>query len=540
MIRLTNIKLPLDDAITKESEQANLKKLVFSKFKVNPSNLKNIEIYKKAIDARRKQNVHFVYTIDINVKDETSLLQRNDRNITPAPTLEYEEVPMGNVPLQHRPVIVGFGPSGIFAALVLARRGFKPIVLERGYDVDKRTKEWTKFIKTGAFHENASVLFGEGGAGTFSDGKLTTSVKNLRCRFVLKELIKAGAQPEILYTNKPHVGTDILKTVLKNIREEIIELGGSVHFESKVTGFHIKGNQLNSLVVNETDFIPADVCLLGIGHSARDTFEVLLDNGIIMNQKPFSVGVRIEHKQKMINKSQYGDFHNHPALGAAEYKLNYHSKNGRSAYTFCMCPGGYVVNSSSEPNTVVTNGMSYSKRNGENANAALLVNVLPSDYPSEHPLAGIQFQREFEKKAFELVGSSYKNPVQLVGDFLEDKNTTKLGTVTPTIQPGYEFHQIQDIYPKFITNTLKEALKYFDRRIKGFASNDAVLTGPETRSSSPVKILRDETYQTNIKGMYPMGEGPGYAGGIMSAAVDGIKAAEEIIKKYTFKGDKDA
>ncbi len=533
MIRITNIKLSLDDAVTKSSELTNLKKLVFSKYKVDPNHFISMIIYKKAIDARRKNNVHFVYTVDVEVKNEVSFLAKKNKNIIQSPNLEYQDVAEGLNLLHHRPVIIGFGPSGVFAALLLSRRGYNPIVLERGYDVDKRSKEWNDFLETGEFKENASILFGEGGAGTFSDGKLTTSVKNLRCRFVLKELINAGAQPEILYVNKPHIGTDILKGVMRNIREEIISNGGEVRFNSKVTDFEISDQKLLAVIVNNEERIETNVCLLGIGHSARDTFNVLHNKGFIMAQKPFSVGVRIEHKQELINKAQYGEFSTHKALGAAEYKLNYHSESGRSAYTFCMCPGGFVVNSTSEDQTVVTNGMSYSKRDGENANSAVLVNVTPDDFEGNHPLAGIKFQQEFERKAFELSGKQYKNPIQLVGDFLKDENSTKIGSVFPTVRPGFTFVRMQDIYPKYITNTLKEALLYFDRRIKGFASYDAVMTGPETRSSSPVKILRDETHQSNIYGVYPMGEGPGYAGGIMSAAVDGIKTAEEIIRNFT-------
>lgn len=533
MIRITNIKLNLDDAVTKSSELANLKKLVFSKYKIKPNNFVSLHIFKRATDARRKNNVHFVYTIDVKVKNETSILARQMKNVTQSPDLTYQQVAQGEEVLQHRPVVVGFGPSGIFAALLLSRRGYKPIVLERGYDVDKRTKTWKDFINNRVFEENASIQYGEGGAGTFSDGKLTTSASNLRCRFVLEEFIKAGAQEEILYMNKPHIGTDILKRVIKNIRQEIIANGGEVRFESKVTNIEVEDNQIQAVIVNDEERIPTNVCLLGIGHSARDTFEVLLDNGLNMSQKPFSVGVRIEHSQELINKAQYGEFHNHKALGAAEYKLSYHSKSGRSAYTFCMCPGGFVVNAASEENAVVTNGMSYSKRDGKNANAALLVNVTPNDYPSEHPLAGITYQKEFEKLAYKLAGSNYNNPLQLVGDFLQDNQSTNVGSVTPTIMPGYSFVKMQDIYPTYITQTMKEAIHYFDKRIKGFASEDAVLTGPETRSSSPVKIHRDETYQTNILGIYPMGEGPGYAGGIMTASVDGLKTAEEVIKKYS-------
>ncbi len=532
MIRVTNVKLKLDDALTYEKEIESLRRIILSSYKVKLDQLQDLIIYKKAIDARRKNNVHFVYTIDIVIKNENSYLLKNIKNTSIAPKTEYIDVAKGDKKLTHRPIIVGFGPSGVFAALILSRRGYNPIVLERGLDVDNRTKEWDDFLETGKFKENSSILYGEGGAGTFSDGKLTTNVKNIRSRFVLQELIKAGAQKEIMYVNKPHIGTDVLKTVMKNIRQEIIKNGGDVRFQSKVTDFEVKNNKLQAVIVNGEERILTELCLLGIGHSARDTFEVLLDNGVDMKQKPFSVGVRIEHKQEMINKSQYGSFHDHPALGAAEYKLNFHSKSGRSAYTFCMCPGGFVVNSTSENNTVVTNGMSYSKRDGENANSALLINVSPEDFEGDHPLAGIKFQQQFERKAFELAGSNYRNPIQLVGDFLKDKNSTHTGIVTPTIKPGFTFVKMQDIYPKYITETMKEALQFFDNRIQGFATPDAVLTGPETRSSSPVRFYRDEFHQTNITGLYPMGEGPGYAGGIMTAAIDGIKTAEEIIKKY--------
>lgn len=533
MIRIANVKLKLDDAISKNLELNNLKKAAVKKYKIKSNDINALTIFKKAVDARRKDNVHFVYTIDIDVLNESYYISKQIKNVTQTPNLEYDNVVQGTKILNNRPVVVGFGPSGMFAALLLSRRGYKPIVLERGLDVDKRSLEWDKFLESGEFKENASILYGEGGAGTFSDGKLTTSVKNLRCRYVLKVLVDAGAQEEIMYMNKPHIGTDILKVVVKNIRNEIIENGGEVRFASKVTDFEVSNNELQAVIINGHEKIKTNVCLLGIGHSARDTFETLLTKGLKMYQKPFSIGVRIEHNQEMINKTQYGNYYNHPALGAAEYKLNYHSKSGRSAYTFCMCPGGFVVNSTSEEETVVTNGMSYSRRDGQNANSALLINVVPDDFPTSHPLAGIEFQREFERKAYILGGSNYSNPVQLVGDFLEDKSTTKIGTVTPTVQPGFAFKKLHDLFPSYITDTMKEALLYFDKRIKGFASYDAVLTAPETRSSSPVRMERNDNYESNIKGIYPMGEGPGYAGGIMTASVDGMKAAEAVIKKYS-------
>jgi uncharacterized FAD-dependent dehydrogenase len=534
MIRITNLKLNLDDAIDYPSELANLRKLVISKYKIKPNHLLSLSLFKKAIDARKKTDVHFVYTIDIEICNEESFLEKNNKFVSKTPNLEYEEVPKGKEDIFLQPVIIGFGPSGIFSALLLSRRGYSPLVLERGLDISLRTKEWNDFINTGEFKETSSILFGEGGAGTFSDGKLTTLINDLRCRYVLKEFIKAGAHPEIIHVNKPHIGTDVLKKVIKNIREEIIKNGGVVRFGAKVTDLEVEDNQIKAVIVNDEERIPTDICLLGIGHSARDTYELLLNKGLVIKPKPFSVGVRIEHPQIMINKSQYGDFHNHSALGAAEYKLSYHSSNGRSAYTFCMCPGGYVVNAASEDFGVVTNGMSFSKRDGMNANSALLVNVTPEDFPSKHPLAGVDFQRNFEQTAYKLAGSNYDIPIQLVGDFLKNRESENIGKVIPTIKPGYKFVDINEIYPRFITDTLKEAIIDFDHKIKGFALEDAVLSAPETRSSSPIRIERDFDFESNIKGIYPMGEGAGYAGGIMSSAVDGIKTAEMIIKKYIF------
>lgn len=379
-----------------------------------------------------------------------------------------------------------------------------------------------------------SVLFGEGGAGTFSDGKLTTLINDLRCRFVLKELVHAGAHPEIMHVNRPHIGTDVLKEVVKNIRKEIIKNGGTIRFNSKVTDFVIEDNKIKAVIVNHKEKIPTEICLLGIGHSSRDTYEKLLEHHVKIEQKPFSVGVRIEHPQQLINMAQYGKSYIHPALGPADYKLSYHADNGRTCYTFCMCPGGYVVNAASEDETVVTNGMSFSKRDGSNANAAVLVNVTPKDFPGEHALAGVDFQRAIERKAFKLAGKNFNAPIQLVKDFLEDKPSIGLKTVIPTIKPGHQFVEIKNILPDFVIKTLKDAIVHFDKKLKGFAFPDAVITAPETRSSSPIRILRNDLHESNIEGLYPMGEGAGYAGGIMSSAVDGIKTAEKIIEKFVF------
>ena len=532
MIRITEIKIELKDALDLEREKTAILNNIFEKYRIKKSDIRHFSIFKKAVDARKKDHVIFVFSIDVDVPYEKNLLDKKYPNISISPDMNYHEVPMGDSRLNHRPIVIGFGPSGIFAALLLARRGYRPIVLERGLDVDQRTMLWDHFKKTGEFNEQATILFGEGGAGTFSDGKLTTLINDLRSRYVLEALVKHGADPAILYINKPHVGTDILKGIIKSIRTEITALGGEIRFNSKVTHLDIENNQLKAVVVNDETKIMTDVCLLGVGHSARDTFTKLYDLGIKISQKAFSVGVRIEHPQVLINESQYGKFHTMKNLGAADYKLSYHSESGRGAYTFCMCPGGYVMCSASEPFGVVTNGMSESKRDGENANAALLVNVMPEDFKSDHPLAGMYFQREFEQKAYQLANGSYKAPLQLVGDFLNNRVTSEIGSVKPTYEPGYTFVNFKEFFPEYIHQTLHEALLDFDRKIKGFAMNDAVLTGVESRSSSPIRISRNEHGQSNILGLFPMGEGAGYAGGIMSSAIDGIKQAEIIIQKY--------
>ncbi len=532
MIRITELKLNLDKALDEAMELANLRKLVCFTYDITDKDILVLSLHKKAIDARQKTHVFFVYSIDLQLTNETAFLSKGYKFTNLVSESSYDEIPSGNLNLKHRPVIIGFGPSGMFAALVLARRGYKPIVLERGSDVDSRTKKVKHFFATGKYSDNASILFGEGGAGTYSDGKLTTMINDLRCRYVLDELVKAGGDKEILYINKPHVGTDKLRIIVKNIRQEIMSLGGEVFFNTKVTDFIIEDNILKGVIVSNDKKIDTDICLLGIGHNARDTFAMLHENKVSIAQKPFSIGLRIEHPQRLINEAQYGRFAAYPNLGPADYKLNYHSPNGRNAYTFCMCPGGYVVCSSSEENGVVTNGMSESRRDNVNANSALLVNVDPSDFGSIHPLAGIEFQREFERKAFLLGGRKYNAPIQMVGDFLNDRTSNRLGVVKPSYKPGVKFAKMTDLLPKYITDTLKEAIIDFDHKLKGFALPDAILTGVETRSSSPVRILRNDDHLSNIEGLYPMGEGAGYAGGIMSSAVDGIKTAEKVISKY--------
>ncbi|MDK2821036.1 MAG: uncharacterized protein PWP31_1001 [Clostridia bacterium] len=476
--------------------------------------------------------LYWVYTVDAKVKNEEKVLKKvKDKKVSISPDLDYKYVKTGTKQLKTRPIIIGTGPAGLFAGLILAQMGYEPLLLERGADVDRRIEIVNKFWTTGDLDPGCNVQFGEGGAGTFSDGKLTTLIKDKRCRKVLEEFIKAGAPEKIIYINKPHIGTDVLRKVVKNLRKTIIRYGGEVRFNCQVTDLLIENGQLKG-VIADNDEILTEVVLLGIGHSARDTFSMLNQRGVKMQPKPFSIGLRIEHPQKLINRSQYKEFAEIPTLDAADYKLAYHSSSGRSAYTFCMCPGGLVVAAASEVGGVVTNGMSEYARDGENANSALLVGVTPEDYGSPHPLAGVEFQRRWEHRAFELGGKDYRAPVQLVGDFLKGKPSTDLGSVKPTYKPGVSLGQLDECLPTCVIETLREAIVAFDQKLNGFALPDAVLTGVETRSSSPVKILRNDSYESNIKGLYPMGEGAGYAGGIISAAVDGIRVAEQIAAKF--------
>ena len=528
MLRVSNIKISIDE------DPSIIEKLVLKKLKIKSSDLVKYYIYKESIDAR-KGNISFVYTVDVQVKNEDKVLNKHVKDVVKIKELKYEGVESGTEKLDKRPVIIGSGPAGLFAGLVLAQRGYKPLLLERGLDVDKRSEYIDLFWKERKFKNNSNVQFGEGGAGTFSDGKLTTRIKDIRCRKVLEELVNFGSPEEILYSHKPHVGTDILKGVVKNIRNEIIRLGGEVRFDSKVTDICRVDNGIESITINDNEVIETNIVILAIGHSARDTYEMLHERGVHIIQKPFAIGARIEHPQELINKSQYKDFHNHPRLGAADYRLIEHTSNGRTAYTFCMCPGGSVIASASNEGQVVTNGMSEHARDKDNANSAFLVNVVPGDFGSDHPLAGMYFQEKYERLAYELGGQNYNAPVQLVGDFLNDRISTKIGSVKPSYEPGYTFVDLRECLPQFVTETMKEALSGFDRKIKGFAMDDAVLTGVETRSSAPIRIVRDEETleSTNTRNLYPCGEGAGYAGGIVTAAVDGIKCAEKIIGKYS-------
>lgn len=534
MLRLTNIKIPVGEAADEAAEQNALRKRILSKIKIREEELKGLRIVRKSVDARKKEEaIYYVYTIDFETTDDDRLLHRGPlRDLTRAPESKVIPICLGTEKLTERPVIIGTGPAGLFAGLILARNGYRPILLERGEDVDKRTANIQRFWTEGLLDTESNVQFGEGGAGTFSDGKLTTLINDVRCDTVLKEFAAAGAPKEILYTGKPHIGTDVLKGVVRNLRQDIIAHGGDVRFRARVTDFIIEGDTIKAVVINDNEKLRCSVVLLAIGHSARDTFEILFRRGVTMQPKSFSIGVRIEHPQRLINLAQYGSSDELPGLGAADYKLAYHGKNGRSAYTFCMCPGGYVVAAASEENRVVTNGMSEHRRDGENANAALLVGVTPADFPGDHPLAGIDFQRKWESLAFDIGGRNYKVPVQLTGDFLADRVSTAWGDVKPTYKPGVVFAPLSKCLPDYVIQTMKEAILHFDTKIRGFATPDGILTGVETRSSSPVRINRDDSFQSNISGLYPVGEGAGYAGGIVSAAVDGLKAAEKLMLRY--------
>ncbi len=494
------------------------------------------QILKQSIDARRKDQICYVYSIGVTLPDEDRLLKKfaSNKNIGKDERKPYQFPPTGEQQLSHRPVIIGSGPAGLFCAWMLASHGYRPIIFERGSRIEERKKEVEHFWATGNLIENSNVQFGEGGAGTFSDGKLNTLVKDRegRNRKVLEMFVHAGAKEEILYLNKPHLGTDALERIVKNLREQIEEMGGEFHFRSRLIDFSVKDGRLFSLQV-ETDSgqrieYPAEVMVLAIGHSARDTFQMLTQKPLSLQPKPFAVGVRIEHLQEKMNQFQYGS--SYPSeLPAAEYKCSAKTKRGRGVYTFCMCPGGYVVNASSEQGMLAINGMSYSGRSGKNSNSAVIVTVTPEDFPQKGVLSGMYLQRELERRAFSLTGG--KIPVQRFCDF-QKKEVHPAGEVTPSMKGSYEFADVSDIFPSFLSQSIIEGIFAFDQKIHGFASGDSLLSGVESRTSSPIKILRNDQLESEIKGIYPCGEGAGYAGGITSAAMDGIKCAEAIAKKY--------
>ncbi len=523
MIRIREIALPPEHNVAQLSFEAA------QALRISVSKIRKLTIVRRSVDARKKPDVKIVYTVDVAVDgNENKILKLSGCKRAAIANDKYYKVPKCGKNPANRPVVVGFGPAGMFAALVLAITGLRPLVLERGDDAVTRHEKVQKFWNTGELDPKSNVQFGEGGAGTFSDGKLNTGVNNPRIGWILEQFVKAGARENILFDAKPHVGTDVLLTVVQNIRQRIISLGGEVRFNAQVTGIEQKNGALTSLIVNDSETVPCDHAIFAIGHSARDTFKYLQKINLPLEAKPFAMGVRIEHPQQVIDASQYGGVN--PALPPADYKLVKHL-DAETVYTFCMCPGGYVVAATSEEGGVVTNGMSLADRDGENANAALLVTLNPKDFPSEDPLAGMYWQQEIEQKAFAAGGSNYHAPAQKVGDFLQGKPSVGAGSVTPTYQPGVKWCDLHDVLPAKITVALKQALPQLDNNLKGFAHPDSVLTAPETRSSSPVRIVRDESRQsTGLRGLYPAGEGAGYAGGIMSAAIDGMMSAEAVIE----------
>lgn len=491
----------------------------------------NLSVLRRAVDAR--QPLRLVYTLAVQVRGEKAVLRRcRDKSVTVyAPEYYTPPCPAAKDP-DTPPVVVGAGPAGLFAALILANAGRRPILLERGRPVEQRQKDVAAFWAGGQLNTESNVQFGEGGAGAFSDGKLNTGTKDLRHRWILEQLVSCGAPESILIDARPHVGTDKLHIALKNLRQRLLDLGADIRFGHRLEGIEAPEGELAALVVSGPEGsyrLPARQLILALGHSARDTVEMLYKNGAQIIQKPFSVGARIEHPQKLIDKAQYGAFAGHPKLGAADYKLSCHGLHQRGAYTFCMCPGGTVVAAASEKGGVIVNGMSTLARDGENANSALLVGIDPVDFPSEHPLAGMYYQREIEQNAFALGGGDYRAPAQLVGDFLADRESRALGNVQPTCPTGVTLTNLRYCLPDKVRTTMQAAITEMDKRLHGFALPDAVLTAPETRSSSSVRILRDEFCQCNLRGVYPCGEGAGYAGGIVSAAVDGIKCAHAVL-----------
>jgi len=533
MLRITDLQLPLAHT------EADLHAAILQRLGISASDLIRHTIFKRSSDARKKSAISFIYTLDLELKNEAEVLQRfkNDRHIGITPDTSYHFVTQAPANLASRPVIIGFGPCGIFAALLLAQMGFRPIVLERGKVVRERTKDTWGLWRKRELQPESNVQFGEGGAGTFSDGKLYSQVKDPKhySRKVLNEFVKADAPPEILYINKPHIGTFRLVKMVELMRATIEELGGEFRFESKVEQLDLEDGKVRGVTLANGEHIASDHVVLAIGHSARDTFQMLYDSGVYMEAKPFSIGFRIEHPQSLIDRARFGPNAGNALLGAADYKLVHHCANGRAVYSFCMCPGGTVVAATSEPNRVVTNGMSQYSRNERNANSGIVVGITPADFPGNHPLAGVEFQRQWESRAFELGGGTYDAPGQLVGDFLANRPSTEFGEVQPSYKPGVHLCNLDTALPDYAITAIREALPAFEKQIKGFSMRDAVLTGVETRTSSPVRIKRkdDDLQSINTVGLYPAGEGAGYAGGIMSAAIDGIRVAEAVALSMT-------
>lgn len=527
MLRLTEIKLPLDHL------EDDLKTALLKKLQISPAELVHYSIFKRSYDARKREEIILVYILDVQTTRDAQLLQRfkKDPQVMATPDMSYRPVAQAPHHLDIRPIVIGTGPCGMFAGLMLAQMGFRPILLERGKSVRDRTADTFGFWrKKTDFNPESNAQFGEGGAGTFSDGKLYSQVRDPQHygRKVLTELVNAGASPEILYVNKPHIGTFKLVGVVEKMRATIESLGGEIRFQSRVEDIQIEQGQVRGVTLASGEQIVGRQVVLAVGHSARDTFQMLFDRGVYMEAKPFSIGFRIEHPQPLIDRARFGPQAGHRILGAADYKLVHHAQNGRSVYSFCMCPGGLVVAATSEPGRVVTNGMSQYSRNERNANSGIVVGITPDDYPGG-PLAGIELQRHLEAQAFELGGGTYEAPGQLVGDFIANCPSQTLGSVHPSYQPGVRLGDLSLSLPTYAIEAIREALPAFDRQIPGFAMDDAVLTGVETRTSSPIRIKRrDDGQSLNINGLFPAGEGAGYAGGILSAGIDGIKVAEAV------------
>jgi uncharacterized FAD-dependent dehydrogenase len=526
MIRITELRLPL------EHPAEALPAAIVQRLGIAPADLLEFTVFKRGYDARKRDAIVLVYTIDATLRDEASILAKfaDDNHVFPSPDTTYRFVAQAPENLAQRPLVVGFGPCGIMAGLVLAQMGFRPIILERGKKVRERTKDTWGLWRKGELDPESNVQFGEGGAGTFSDGKLYSQIKDPKHygRKVLTEFVKAGAPEEILYLSKPHIGTFRLVKMVENIRHEIERLGGEIRFKQQVTDVLLEHGQLRGVVLASGEQIHSDHVILALGHSARDTFTMLHERGVFMEAKPFSVGFRIEHPQALIDRARFGKHAGNEKLGAADYKIVHHAKNGRSVYSFCMCPGGQVVAATSEKGRVVTNGMSQYSRAERNANAGIVVGITPEDYPGG-PLAGLEFQRQWESRAYELGGGNYLAPGQLVGDFIKGIVSTQLGTVEPSYQPGVHLTGLDSSLPGYVIEAVREALPAFERQIKGFSLYDAVLTGVETRTSAPLRITRGKDLQClNVKGLYPAGEGAGYAGGILSAGVDGVRVAEAV------------